>query len=396
MKYDSIMIRYGELTLKGKNRKTFTKTLSDNIKLSLADMSELSFEKQYDRFYVKLSDFSDVDEILNRLSKIPGIHNFSLVKKVEKDIDDICKTSLIIVNDILDESIDEITTFKVKASRADKDFALISDDINRKVASTILKNTPLKVDVHNPSLIIKVEVRIDAAYVLIKTYSGLGGLPLGSSGTGLLMISGGIDSPVAGYLMMKRGVKIKAIHFSSPPYTSDMAVYKVKTLLKSLAKVQGEIEFINIPFTKLQLAIYDAAGDKYAITLMRRMMYRIADAVSKIENCQCIINGESIGQVASQTLESMGVINEVTNSVVIRPLAVYDKNAIIKISKEIDTYETSIMPFEDCCTIFDPKNPTTRPRLDTCEKYEEMFDFNQMIIEAIQNSTKEKITVTLK
>ena len=392
MIYDSIMVRYGELTLKGKNKKVFISTLSDNIKMSLADMSELEFEKQYDRFYVKLSSFSDVDEILNRLAKIPGIHNFSLVKKVNKDIDEICNISLEIINDILQES-DETLTFKVKTSRQDKDFPIISDDINRKVATIILKNTPIKVDVHNPKLIVKVEVRNDAAYVSIKTYGGLGGLPLGSSGKGMLMISGGIDSPVAGYMMMKRGVKIEAVHFSSPPYTSDMAVYKVKTLLKSLAKVQGKVKFINVPFTKLQLAIYDAAGDKYAITLMRRMMYRIADAVAKKNHCQCIINGESSGQVASQTLESMGVINNVTNSVVIRPLAVFDKNDIIKIAKDIDTYETSIMPFEDCCTIFDPKNPTTKPRLESCEKYEAMFDFETMIQEAINEAEVEYITV---
>ena len=392
MIYDSIMVRYGELSLKGKNKKVFINTLSDNIKMSLADMSELEFDKQYDRFYVKLSSFSDVDEILSRLAKIPGIHNFSLVKKVNKDIDEICNISLEIINDILLESNEKLT-FKVKASRQDKDFPLLSDDINRKVATIILKNTPIKVDVHNPSLIVKVEVRNDAAYVSIKTFAGLGGLPLGSSGKGMLMISGGIDSPVAGYMMMKRGVKIEAVHFSSPPYTSDMAVYKVKTLLKSLAKVQGKVKFINIPFTKLQLAIYDAAGDKYAITLMRRMMYRIADLVAKKNHCQCIVNGESIGQVASQTLESMGVINEVTNSVIIRPLAIFDKSDIIKISKDIGTFETSIMPFEDCCTIFDPKNPTTKPRLESCEKYEAMFDYKAMIEEAINEATVEYITV---
>ena len=392
MLYDSIMVRYGELSLKGKNKKDFINTLSENIKMSLLDMSELSFEKQYDRFYVNLNEFSDIDEILNRLSKIPGIHNFSLVKKVNKDIDEINNISLEIIKDIESES-DEPLTFKVKASRQDKNFPLISDDINRKVATVILKNTSLKVDVHNPKIIVKVEVRLDAAYVSIKTFNGLGGLPLGSSGKGMLMISGGIDSPVAGYMMMKRGVKIEAVHFSSPPYTSDMAIYKVKTLLKQLAKVQGKVKFINVPFTELQLKIYEVAGDKYAITLMRRMMYRIADALSKKNKCQCIINGESIGQVASQTLESMGVINEVTNAVVVRPLAIFDKLDIIKIAKDIDTYETSIMPFEDCCTIFDPKNPTTKPRLETCEKFEAMFDYKKMIEDAVNNAQVEYITV---
>ena len=386
MQYDSIMVRYGELSLKGKNKRFFIDTLSKNITMSLADMKELSFVKHHDRFYINLDTFSDVDEILFRLKGIPGIHNFSLVKKTSKDIDSINDAALQIMQELENEFFDEELTFKVKASRSDKDFPLISDEINRKVATVILKNTSFKVNVHNPLVYVKVEVRYDAAYVSIKNYNGLGGLPLGSSGKGMLMISGGIDSPVAGYMMMKRGVKIEAIHFSSPPYTSDMAIYKVETLLKKLAKVQGEIRFINIPFTKLQLAIYDAAGDKYAITLMRRMMYRIADKVAVKNNCQCIINGESIGQVASQTLESMGVINNVTNNVIIRPLAVFDKSDIIKISKEIDTYETSIMPYEDCCTIFDPKNPTTKPKLSGCEKFEAMFDFNALIDEAIENA----------
>ena len=393
MNYDSIMVRYGELSLKGKNKKTFIDTLSNNIRFSLADMKELKFEKQYDRFYVKLSEVSDVDEILNRLKKIPGIHNYSLVRKVNKDIDEIANASLEIMQELRYEIDEDKLTFKVKASRNDKQFYLISDEINRKVATVILKNTDFKVDVHNPTLIIKIEIRLDGAYLSIKNYPGLGGLPLGSSGKGMLMISGGIDSPVAGFMMMKRGVKIEAIHFSSPPYTSEMAIYKVKTLLKSLAKVQGQIKFINIPFTELQLKIYEVAGDKYAITLMRRMMYRLADIFAKRNNCQCIINGESIGQVASQTLESMGVINEVTNNVIIRPLAVFDKIDIIKIAKDIDTYETSILPYEDCCTIFDPKKPATKPRLQDCEKFEAMFDFNSMIEDAVNNATIEIITV---
>ena len=393
MNYDSIMVRYGELSLKGKNKKTFIDTLSNNIRFSLADMKELKFEKQYDRFYVKLSEVSDVDEILNRLKKIPGIHNYSLVRKVNKDIDEIANAALEIMQELRYEIDEDKLTFKVKASRNDKQFYLISDEINRKVATVILKNTDFKVDVHNPTLIVKIEIRLDGAYLSIKNYPGLGGLPLGSSGKGMLMISGGIDSPVAGFMMMKRGVKIEAIHFSSPPYTSEMAIYKVKTLLKSLAKVQGQIKFINIPFTELQLKIYEVAGDKYAITLMRRMMYRLADIFAKRNNCQCIINGESIGQVASQTLESMGVINEVTNNVIIRPLAVFDKIDIIKIAKDIDTYETSILPYEDCCTIFDPKKPATKPRLQDCEKFEAMFDFNSMIEDAVKNATIEIITV---
>ena len=383
MQYDSIMVRYGELTLKGKNKKVFIDTLSNNIKQSLNDMKELVFEKQYDRFYIHLDMFSDIDEIFSRLTKIPGIHNFSLVKKVNKDIDEICNVSLEIMQDL--ESEEELKTFKVKANRQDKSFPIISDDINRKVASIILKNTSFKVDVHNPSLIVKVEVRNDACYVSIKNYKGLGGLPLGSSGKGMLMISGGIDSPVAGFMMMKRGVKIEAIHFSSPPYTSDMAIYKVKTLLSKLAKIQGQVKFINIPFTKLQLAIYEAAGDRYAITIMRRMMYRIADAFAKKNNCQCIVNGESIGQVASQTLESMKVVNEVTNLPIIRPVATYDKEEIIEVARKIKTYDISIKPYEDCCTVFVPEHPIIKPKLDLIIEAESKCELDEAIKRAYDN-----------
>lgn len=390
MFYDSIMVRYGELTLKGKNKRSFIDTLANNIHLSLADFSNLKFEKQYDRFYIKFDGDVDLDEIILRLQEIPGIHNFSLVKKVDKNIDLISNIALEIISSIDDDSK---KTFKVKASRTDKSFNLISDEINRHVATNILKNTNYVVDVHNPDIVVKVEIRLDAAYISIITYQGIGGLPLGSSGKGLLMISGGIDSPVAGYLMLKRGVKVEAIHFSSPPYTSEMAVYKVKELLKRLAKIQGQIKFINIPFTKLQLAIYDACGDKYAITIMRRMMYRIASIVANNENCKCIINGESIGQVASQTLDSMEVINEVSNSVIIRPLAAYDKLDIIKIAKNINTYDFSILPYEDCCTIFDPKAPATKPKLSECIKFESKFDYKSMIDEAIENASIEIITV---
>lgn len=389
MIYDRVMVRYGELTLKGKNKRVFIDTLANNIYLVFKDMDELSFEKQFDRFYINITENSNLDEIINRLKEIPGIHNFSFVKKVDKDIEKIKETALLIVKD----TCDDLKTFKVKTSRTDKSFNLISDEINRQVATIILKNTNLSVDVHNPDVEVRVEIRLDAAYISVGKIDGLGGLPLGSSGKGLLMISGGIDSPVAGYLVMKRGIKIEAIHFQSPPYTSDMALYKVKKLLSKLAKIQGQIKFINIPFTKLQLAIYEACGDKYAITLMRRMMYRIASRVAQKEKCECIISGESIGQVASQTLTSLVAINNVTNMPVIRPLAIYDKLDIINISKNIDTYETSILPYEDCCTIFDPKNPTTKPHIHDCEYFESKFDFESLIDEAINNATIETITV---
>lgn len=389
MIYSEIMIRYGELTLKKKNRKDFVDCLFNNLKNAFLDMPSLSFEKQYDRMYIHLND-EDYDEILRRLKYISGISSYSLVSKVEKNIDLIKDSVLAMIKDKYDPNWH---TFKVVASRSDKSFNMISDEINRDVATAILRNTDLKVDVHNPDLKIKIEVRLDACYIYITKYEGLKGFPLGSGGKGLLMISGGIDSPVAGFLMMKKGVKIEAIHFSSPPYTSDMAVFKVKTLLKELAKIQGQIKFYNIPFTDLQVKIYECCDESYAITIMRRMMYRIADFVARKDNCLCIINGESVGQVASQTLNSMQVINEVTNNVIIRPLTIMDKNDIIKIATEINTYATSILPYEDCCTIFDPKNPTTKPRLDKCIYYESKFDFTTMIKECIEKATVEYIKV---
>lgn len=387
MLYNFIMVRYGELTLKGKNRRIFIDYLASNIKKALFDMKELKFDKQYDHLYIEITPISDIDEILSRLKSISGIHSFSLVSKVMKDLDIIKKTALAIIRTL------PYKTFKVIASRADKTFPYVSDQINREVATTILKNTAWKVDVHQPDVKVRIEVRQEAAYLSIKNYDGLGGFPLGVSGKGLLMISGGIDSPVAGFMMMKKGVKIEAIHFSSPPYTSDMAIYKVKMLLQQLAKIQGEIRFINIPFTKLQLAIYEHCGDSYAITIMRRMMYRIASKFARLENCKCIINGESVGQVASQTLDSMKVINAVCSDVIIRPLAVFDKQEIISIAHEIQTYETSIMPYEDCCTIFDPKNPVTKPKLEECEFLEKKFDWEGLVNEAIENAVIETIGV---
>ncbi len=389
MVYTDIMIRYGELTLKGKNRKDFIDCLYRNLKNAFIDMKTLTFEKQYDRMYIHLND-ENKEEIIRRLKYISGISSYSLVAKVEKNMSAIEKSVVDMINEQYDASW---KTFKVIARRSDKSFPIISDQINRYVATSILKNTSLLVDVHHPDLKIKIEVRLDACYVSIFNYEGLKGFPLGSGGKALLMISGGIDSPVAGFLMMKKGVKIEAIHFSSPPYTSEMAVFKVKTLLKELAKIQGTIKFYNIPFTDLQVKIYEKCSESYAITIMRRMMYRIADIIAKKDNCLCLVNGESVGQVASQTLNSMQVINEVTNTVILRPLAIMDKNDIIKIAQEINTYATSILPYEDCCTIFDPKNPTTKPKLSECYYYEGKFDYSAMIAECIQNATIEYISV---
>ena len=281
--------------------------------------------------------------------------------------------------------LDEGKTFKVNCKRSDKSFPLISEQIIRSVAPVILKNTSLKVDVHNPDINLSIEVREEGTYIFTKSFPGAGGYPLGIAGKGMLMLSGGIDSPVAAYLLMKRGVKIECIHFASPPYTQMGVIYKLEDILSKLNAYQPSIRLHIIPFTKIQEAIYDNVPESYCITIMRRMMYRLASKLAASRNCPVIANGESVGQVASQTLQSIKVINEVTNTPVIRPCATLDKIEIIALSKKIDTYEISIRPYEDCCTIFTPKNPKTAPNFDECVKFEKKFDYESLINEALAN-----------
>ena len=376
--YDHIMVRFGELGTKGKNKKDFIKLLGDNIKRRLRDYPLLKVDVRYDHIYVALNGM-DAEEIIPIMQEISGIQTLSLVYKCEKDIDVICNSALELISQT------EGTTFKVRAKRSDKSFPIHSDDIVRKVAPLILKTNKYKVDVHNPDILVSIEIRDEGAYIYTKSYPGAGGYPLGVAGKGMLMLSGGIDSPVAAYLLMKRGVKIECIHFASPPYTSQNVIYKLEDLLTKLNVYQPRIRLHIIPFTKLQEAIYDNVPESYCITVMRRMMYRLAAKLAASRNCPVIASGESIGQVASQTLQSMHVINEVTSTPVIRPCATMDKLEIIKISKKIDTYEISIRPYEDCCTIFTPKNPKTYPHLDAVEEYEKTFDYNSLINECLAN-----------
>ena len=384
--YDHIMIRFGELSTKGKNKKDFIRTLSDNVKNALKDWPELSFETRYDHIYVGLNNL-DYRPIIERLQDVSGIHALSLVYRCSKEIEDMKESALNLIKE------EEGKTFKVKVKRGDKTYSIISDEITRIVAGHILRNTEhLKVDVHNPDILLSIEVRQEAAYIFCKTYLGAGGYPLGVGGKTMHMLSGGIDSPVAAYLMMKRGVSIECIHFASPPYTQMGVIYKLEDLLKVLTRYQPRIRLHIVPFTKIQEAIYDNAPESYCITLMRRMMFRLADALSKRRKCPVISSGESIGQVASQTLQSMHVINAVTNTPVIRPLATTDKLEIIKISKKIGTYDISIRPYEDCCTIFTPKAPKTMPHMDEVEEFEKKFDYESMIRDAINNVEVKIIT----
>ncbi len=378
MTYDYIMVRFGELSTKGKNKKDFIRVLAKNIRNSLSDYKHIEHIVRYDHIYIKIND-ENVDELINVLSDISGIHSLSLVKRANPDIEQIKKYALLMAKE------ENKKTFKVKAKRANKAFPIISDDINRIVATEILKNTSYKVDVHNPDVLVSIEVRDEATYIFTKTIKGAGGYPLGVGGKVMHMLSGGIDSPVAAYLLMKRGLTIECIHFAAPPYTNIGVIEKLKDLLKELNRYQSSIRLNIIPFTKIQEKIYEVSDESYAITIMRRMMYRIASKLMNKRNAMAISNGESVGQVASQTLESINVINEVTNVPVLRPLLTYDKEEIIKISRRLNCYEISIRPYEDCCTIFDPKNPKTKPSLKRCMEFESRFDYESMIEEALEN-----------
>ena len=378
MKYDHIMVRFGELSTKGKNKKDFIHILGKNIRNALRDYSNLEYIVRLDHIYIKLND-NDPEEIIGILQGISGIHALSLVLKTDEDIENIKKVSLELIK------LEKGSTFKVHAKRANKKYPIISDQINRLVAGEILRYTNLKVDVHNPDIMLSIEIRQDGCYIFTKTYPGAGGYPLGVGGKIMHMLSGGIDSPVAAYLLMKRGIRVECIHFASPPYTNIGVIEKLKDLLAKLNVYQDSIRLNIVPFTKIQEKIYEVADESYCITIMRRMMFRLASELAKRRNCPAISSGESVGQVASQTLESMRTINEVTNLPIIRPLVTTDKLDIIELARKIDTYEISIRPFEDCCTIFAPKNPKTKPALDKAIEYENKFDYQAMIEEALNN-----------
>ncbi len=378
-RYDHILIRYGELSLKGKNRNKFIKALYDNVRKALKNFEGLEYERQHDRMYIYLHQ-EDPEQVKDVLSKVFGISSFSLAVKVQPDMDQIKEA----VKQCLDLATPK--TFKVAARRSDKTFPLISDTINRQVAGEILRNSSWRVDVHDPDVKIIIEVHRDAAYIMTDRVAGAGGYPVGVGGKAMVCLSGGIDSPVASYLMMKRGVYIECVHFASPPYTSQHARQKVLELAQQISGYQGEILVHVVPFTNLQLSIYEHADESYAITLMRRMMMRIAHGLAEKRHAQVIATGESIGQVASQTLNSMQTINDVTNMPIIRPLVCMDKVEIIDLSRKIGTYETSILPFEDCCTIFEPKNPATKPKIERCQRYEARWDWQSMVEQCIEQT----------
>jgi len=378
MEYNHILVRFGELTTKGKNRKLFIQKLYQNTKTALSAFTNLTYQLTYDRLYILLNG-EDGDAVCERLKLVFGIHSFSLALKVPSEMEAIKEAAF----QLLKETPGD--TFKIDTKRNDKSFPIQSQDISRAVAGYIFHHIDreIKVDVHQPQIRIHIEVRPKETYVMNDVIYGAGGYPVGIGGKALLMLSGGIDSPVAGYLTMKRGVMIECIHYASPPYTSDRAREKVLELAQKLTTYAPEIKVHIIPFTDLQLAIYDHTPESYAMTVMRRMMYRIAEKVANEEGCLAIANGESIGQVASQTLESMRTINEVINLPVIRPVVCLDKLEIMEIAHRIDTYDISVRPYEDCCTIFTPKQPATKPKAEKARAYEANFDFETMVDECV-------------
>lgn len=381
---DHILIRYGELSLKKTNRRQFVQKVTNSIKRALKDFSALEYESRGMRFYIHLHNTPSI-EVIKVLQKIPGLYSFSIVERANPNIDDICLASKALVEKELQNGK---KTFKVETNRADKNFPMTSLEISKEVARYLFKNIPnLEADVHHPDFTLDLDVRVEGAFLFTKTYMGMGGLPAGSLGRATLMISGGIDSVVAGYMAIKKGVSIDAVHYASPPYTSDMALQKVIDLLEIIAPYT-EYQTINlyvVPFTKLQSAIYEHVREDYGITIMRRMMYRLGEKLTLDRGNQAIVNGENIGQVASQTLESMNTINSVVRIPVIRPLATFDKAEITDIALKIGTYETSIKPYEDCCTVFVPKHPQIKPLMKIAEREEQKFDYESLIEEAYAN-----------
>uniref|UniRef100_UPI00082ECCEE tRNA uracil 4-sulfurtransferase ThiI n=1 Tax=Nosocomiicoccus ampullae TaxID=489910 RepID=UPI00082ECCEE len=381
MKYDLLLVRYGELTLKKKNRKMFIGKLVSQIERALEGL-DIVIRANRDRMYIDLEN-EDAYEVINRLKHVNGILSMSPIIRLEKTDEAMKENAL-----LLESTFKEGDTFKVEVKRIDKAYHLKTHEIQQLIGGYVVKETNRSVNIKHPDHTIMIEIRYDGIYMYSEVYDGVGGLPLGTGGKTVLMLSGGIDSPVAGFEIMRRGVEIEAIHFFSPPYTSEQSLEKVKTLVDILADKTGvDIKMHIVPFTNIQTTIYDKIPDGYSMTTTRRIMLIIAERLARKIGAEAVVNGENIGQVASQTLTSMNTINAVTNFPVLRPLLTYEKNEIIQKAVNYGTYETSILPFEDCCTIFKPKQPKTSPNLDTVIKYESNVDFELLIEDALNQIT---------
>jgi thiamine biosynthesis protein ThiI len=357
----------------------FIMQLAENVRRALVDFPKLKIHADRDRMHLLLNG-EDSQLIMPKLQKIFGIQNFSPSLRVEKDVEVLKRN----VQKIMQAIYTGNETFKITAKRSDHDFLLDSGELNVALGNAVFDIFPnIQVQMKHPDINLRVEIRRDGAYLSYETLQGAGGLPVGTAGRGMLMLSGGIDSPVAGYFAMKRGVEIEAVHFASPPYTSEQALQKAKDLTGKLAPYVGSIQFIEVPFTEIQEEIKQHVPQGYWMTITRRMMLRLTDMIRDLRKGLIIINGESLGQVASQTLQSMVAINQVTTTPVIRPVATMDKLEIIEVAQEIDTFELAIQPFEDCCTIFAPPQPKTRPQLEKVLQYEQRLDLEGLLARSL-------------
>jgi thiamine biosynthesis protein ThiI len=379
-----ILVKIGEIVLKGLNRRQFEGKLMKNIKKTLKPLGNFSIKNvQSTISIVPEDDFIDLDEACERVGRVFGIVTYSRAAQCpEKTLESIIETA----TEYLSDQLKEAKTFKVESRRSDKRFPYKSPEISRETGAAILrKYHHLKVDVHNPDLVVTVEVRDYNAYVRGKAIKGAGGIPVGTGGKAVILISGGIDSPVAAYMMAKRGVRLVAVHFASPPYTSERAEQKVVKLLKKVSLYSGDMEMYTVPFTEIQETIRKKCPEDYFTLIMRRLMMKISERIALKEDCKALITGESLGQVASQTIAALGCTDEAANLPVFRPLIGMDKQEIVDISYKIDTYETSIEPYEDCCTVFTPKHPRTNPILKRVIEAEELGGFEPMIEKALNN-----------
>lgn len=384
-----ILCKYGEIALKGLNKNNFESMLTKNVKRRLRFCGKFNYSRAQSTLYIEpLGDDIDMDEVVDKLTKVFGIAKLCRALMVEKNMDSILHDSM----EYLGEALEDAKTFKVEAKRSDKKFPLKSPEICRELGHEILERFPeLKVDVHDPDVTVTVEIREEHAFINALKIDGAGGIPVGSSGRGMLLLSGGIDSPVAGYMVAKRGVQVQAIHFEAPPYTSERARMKVEKLAEKIAAYCGDINFHCVPFTEIQETIKDKCPEELFTIIMRRLMMEIAQRICEKEDCQCLITGESIGQVASQTMYAMVCTDAVCRIPVFRPCIGMDKSEIVAVSRKIDTFETSILPYEDCCTVFTPKHPKTRPVLSEVENAQNLFDFEPMIQKAVEETTAKLI-----
>ena len=380
-----ILCKYGEIALKGLNKSSFEGMMTKSVKYRLKKLGEFNIFRSQSTLYVEpLDEDIDVDEVVDRLSKVFGIVKLCRCGVYEKDMEVILREG----PEYLAEQLENARTFKVEAKRSDKRFPMKSPEICAEMGGAVLDKFPhLKVDVHNPDVTVVVEIREEKAFVHAGQQDGAGGLPVGSSGKAMLLLSGGIDSPVAGYMIARRGAKVSAIHFEAPPYTSDRARMKVEKLAKIISAYCGEIDFYCVPFTKIQELLRDNCPEEFFTILMRRLMMEIAQRICEREGIQALVTGESLGQVASQTMYAMVCTDAVCRLPVFRPCIGLDKSEIVETARKIDTFETSILPYEDCCTVFTPKHPRTKPKLAEVEKAQESFDWEPYIKEAVENTS---------